>query len=125
MQVKNLSTNMRAFLSDSQAASVFSKLLDDVGSSSNPLLNHPDTISIPAAQGQFAASLEELKAKVYTSQAPTETTLDWLAERAMISSLNEKVNFLSSWLMYEFPGQTQACKSIDTCELTDMPPHVL
>ena len=78
-----------------------------------------------SAQGQFAASLEELKDKVYPSLAPTETALDWFAESAMISSLNENVFFLNSRLMYEFPGQTQACKSIDTCELTDMPPHVL
>ena len=55
---------MRAFLSDSQAAAEFSKLLHDVGNGLILLEHHADTSSIPAAQGQFVASLV-LKAKVY------------------------------------------------------------
>ena len=95
-----------------------------VGNGSIPLKNHPNTISIPAALGQFAGSLAELKAQRQNMPKHGSNGNNyWLAVSAIISTLN--VNCLNSWLMDEFPGQIQAYESIDARELTGMLPHVI
>lgn len=142
VQVERLTTNMRAHLFGNVEAEEFSNLLLQVGNGTLHVISEPDTIAIPTALGQSAADLEELKNIVYPDLARNGKSPEWLAERAIVSPLNDNVNRINNWLMDEFPGELKTYKSIDTAitdedavqypvellnsmEISGMPPHIL
>lgn len=142
IQHRTLSTNLRAHLSGDQHAATFANLLLDIGNGTVPVVNQPDTINIPAGLGHTAHNLDELKSNTYPNLADHMLDTDWLAERAIISPLNDTVNRLNNKLTEEFPGDARLYRSVDTAmtdgeavqypvellnslELSGMPPHRL
>ena len=140
--VKHLTTNMRAHLSGIEGADRFSKLLLEIGDGEIPLVAQPDIIAIPPGLGKVVTTMEELKAEVYPSLTSNGVNSEWLAERAILSPLNNNVNQVNNWLMEEFPGDEKIYKSVDSAisddeavtypvellnslELSGMPPHLL
>ncbi|KAL8618647.1 hypothetical protein ACOMHN_048823 [Nucella lapillus] len=140
INVKHLTTNMRAHLTENADAARFADLLLDVGNGDIPLSLFPDTISIPDKLCQFADTLQNLKEQVFPDMHLHCHDPQWLSERAIISPLNETVNMFNKLLMLEFPGDATAFTSIDTAtsneeavlypqvllnsiEMSGLPPH--
>lgn len=119
ISVKHLTTNMRAHLSGNPEAASFAELLLEIGSGTIQPTQFPDTIKIPNNLCQFADNLQLLKAAVFPNLHQNSTNSDWLAQRAIISPLNETVNTLNRMLMSEFPGHERVYRSIDTASNDD------
>ena len=102
----------------------------------------PEIITLPPGLGQTVKTLDELKERVYPNLQTNGTDTDLLAERAILSPLNNNVSKLNNKLLEEFPGEERVYKSIDTAsndgeaviypvellnsiELSGFPTHIL
>ena len=113
--VKHLTTNMRAHLSGNEQAAAFSDLLLEIGNGTIAVTEFPDIVNIPATLGRSAANLDELKDAVFHNMAQNADNTTWLAERTILSPLNENVNRLNSSLMSEFPGEVRVFQVCGHC----------
>ena len=83
-----LSINMRVHLSGDMDFIEFAKPLMSIRDEPVPLFAEPDTITIPTELWNIVNYQEELKTLVYPNLTVDSTRPEWLAEQAIISSLN-------------------------------------
>ena len=83
---------------------MFAEYLLSIGDGTYPLTELPSVITIPEFISCTAATLDEMKGKIYPNLQEHAQDEKWLSERAILAPLNDTVNHINASLIHQFPG---------------------
>ena len=111
VKILSLKTNMRVHLTGDQDAFQFSEKLLAVGNGEIPT---DENNEIEMSQiGNTVITANELSEKVFGNLDTQYMNLDWLCERAILSTKNDVVDEINMKLLSKIPGEIVSYKSID------------
>jgi ATP-dependent DNA helicase PIF1 len=115
IQRLNLTTNMRAHLTNNPSAANFAKILLTLGNGHFTADNDNGIISTKDL-GRNVKTIQELKEAVFPNLRNNFLNFNWICERAILAPTNDSVNRINLELLAKLPGDTHLYKSIDTVQ---------
>ena len=109
---------MRVHLQNDISAGLFSELLLKIGNGEYP--ERAGKVIIPENLGKIVNNLDDLISSVYPDISRIqEKSMDWLSERAILTSKNDTASEINDKLLDSFEGEVVEYKSVNTLLQSD------